>query len=201
MKRGALALATIAAVYLVPAAAASPRSNGTLIEHHLQRTPIGGCSEYWGDLATGRSKAIDSLPCGRLNRVEFRSAAGGKMLRYDVIDFRARTWTTFTPNYRGKVETLADATRAIRDAIDSGRLRVIGHERVRGHDTIHLRASQSDNLWVNANTYLPVRERSPAVGEIDTDWLPRTAANLARFKLAVPAGFTHLVRQLPVSHR
>ena len=76
-----------------------------------------------------------------------------------------------------------------------------GHERVRGHDTIHLRASQSDNLWVNANTYLPVRERSPAVGEIDTDWLPRTAANLARFKLAVPAGFTHLVRQLPVSHR
>jgi hypothetical protein len=201
MKRGSLALTMIAAVYLVPAAAPTPSSNGTLIEHYVQRTPIGGCSQYWGDLATGRSKAIDFLPCGRLNREEFRSAAGDKLLRYDVIDFRARTWTTFTPHHRGKVETLADATQAIRDAIASGQLRVIGHERVRGQDTIHLRASQSDNLWVNANTYLPVRERSPAVGEIDTDWLPRTAANLARFELAVPAGFKHLVRRLPVSHR
>src|SRR5438477_7567027 len=99
MKRLSLAVATVAAMYAIPAAAASPRSNGGLIEHHVQRAPTGGCSEYWGDLATGRSKAIVFLPCGRLNREEFRSAAGGKLLRYDVIDFRARTWTTFTPDY------------------------------------------------------------------------------------------------------
>lgn len=50
--------------------------------------------------------------------------------------------------------------------------------------------------WVNATTYLPVHITMkfgdfPAMQE-DLQWLPPTAANLARMNVPIPAGFTQV---------
>jgi hypothetical protein len=53
-----------------------------------------------------------------------------------------------------------------------------------------------DNLWVDASTYLPLRETSDdgstgfdTVGTIDYEYLPATPANLAKLTPPIPAGF------------
>lgn len=53
-----------------------------------------------------------------------------------------------------------------------------------------------DNLWVDASTYLPLRETSDegstgfdTVGTSDYEYLPATPANLARLTPPIPAGF------------
>jgi hypothetical protein len=48
------------------------------------------------------------------------------------------------------------------------------------------------DTWVDAQTYLEVRRRS-VLGDLpsqtDETWLPRTPANVAQTRLAIPAGF------------
>jgi hypothetical protein len=53
-----------------------------------------------------------------------------------------------------------------------------------------------DSLWVDASTYLPLRETSDdgstgfdTVGTIDYEYLPATPANLAKLTPPIPAGF------------
>jgi hypothetical protein len=50
--------------------------------------------------------------------------------------------------------------------------------------------------WVNSTTYLPFRftaqqSGSPAF-QMNLQWLPPTAANLAKLNVPIPAGFTQV---------
>jgi hypothetical protein len=56
-----------------------------------------------------------------------------------------------------------------------------------------------DSLWVDASTYLPLRDTSDigstgfdTVGTIDYEYLPATPANLAKLAPPIPAGFKRL---------
>jgi hypothetical protein len=48
--------------------------------------------------------------------------------------------------------------------------------------------------WVNATTYVPLRNDNTGIPPIIFTWLPRTTSNLAKTRLVVPAGFRHLVQ-------
>jgi hypothetical protein len=57
-----------------------------------------------------------------------------------------------------------------------------------GHGTV-----QVTTLWVDAVTYLPLRTVSEGGGytyEVESTYLPPTAANLAKLNVTIPAGFT-----------
>ncbi len=94
---------------------------------------------------------------------------------------------------------------------------VAGRQRVDGVDAIRLKLSSSysracagssdagrcqpvsvgwtGTLWANANTFLPVRLVSHGRHfsfQIDFRWLAPTAANLARLRQPIPAGFRHV---------
>ena len=92
----------------------------------------------------------------------------------------------------------------IRHQIASGNLRVIARTTVRGHPAIELGMTLAPadggplritaaRLWVDARTYLPVRELLTfSEGKQDlTDYtfLPPTAANLAKLQPVIPAGY------------
>ena len=61
-----------------------------------------------------------------------------------------------------------------------------------------------DNLWVDASTYLPLRETSDngstgfdTVGTSDYEYLPATPANLAKLTPPIPAGFKRVYPATP----
>ncbi len=81
----------------------------------------------------------------------------------------------------------------IRSQLACGAYTVAGRQMVDGIDTIKITGASSPfTFWVNPVNYLPVRAN---LGQRQTDfhWLAPTPANLARLKVAVPAGF----RQVP----
>jgi len=104
---------------------------------------------------------------------------------------------------RSRPSTVATALRA---AVSCGTLAVAGRQRVDGIEAIELTSRPaspvSETIWVNPDTYLPVRVVSHlATGQsglwqtADITWLPPTAQNLARLTVPVPAGF----RQVPLT--
>jgi hypothetical protein len=88
---------------------------------------------------------------------------------------------------------------ALRTAVSCGTLTVAGRQTVDGTDAIELtsRAGSliSEIIWVNPDTYLPVRvvvhsPYTPGLQQTaDFTWLPPTAQNLAKLAVPVPAGF------------
>jgi len=87
---------------------------------------------------------------------------------------------------------------------------VVGHTRLDGHDAIELSwadAGASSYLWVDASTYLPLREivNLPVGGpgktitttdQTNYELLPATPANLALLSPPIPAGFTQTATQV-----
>jgi len=87
---------------------------------------------------------------------------------------------------------------------------VVGHTELDGHDAIKLSwtdAGSVSYLWVDASTYLPLREvvNLPVGGpgkmitttdETDYELLPATPANLALLTTPIPAGFTRTATQV-----
>ncbi|MGH3165248.1 MAG: hypothetical protein ACRDN0_05060, partial [Trebonia sp.] len=96
---------------------------------------------------------------------------------------------------------------AVRTAISCGTLVADGRQRVGGIEAIKLTSSEpsllSETIWVDPGSYLPVRVvvRSPdgmpggVQQKANITWLAPTAANLAKLKVPVPAGF----RQVPLA--
>jgi hypothetical protein len=88
---------------------------------------------------------------------------------------------------------------ALHTAVSCGTLTVAGRQTVDGTDAIKLtsRAGSplAETIWVNPDTYLPVRVvvRSAFTQGLrqtaDFAWLPPTAQNLAKLTVPVPAGF------------
>ena len=93
---------------------------------------------------------------------------------------------------------------------------VVGRETIDGIPTIHLRqegqgytsngatGTTTNDLWVDASTYYPVKETSIIGGPTNNvgiaitsqdELIPRTSENLADLTLVVPTGFRHRTTQ------
>lgn len=120
------------------------------------------------------------------------------------VEYATRTWSS----QRSSSVLLAGdlSPSLIRDEIASGRFTVLGRVSLDGRQSIELTWSSSfgpmtvrTTLWVDAQTYLPLRSVQTQTAQhgmlLETDTtayqiLPATPANLGLLKPPIPAGFT-----------
>jgi hypothetical protein len=117
----------------------------------------------------------------------------------------AGTWSRFTSQNRYGTDVGPGATfnpARLIQGIASGAWRVVGHTILDGRPAIQL-SGNSDagflpmpvTLWVDAQTYLPIRLVSGAAAAdtgmdvMDFTFLPPTAANLALLQVPIPPGY------------
>ncbi|HEY3506187.1 MAG TPA: hypothetical protein VGN37_25790 [Actinocatenispora sp.] len=95
-------------------------------------------------------------------------------------------------------EPVLDTVQGIRAAVQRPDIRIVGHDTVDGRPTTHLRFSVTasgdtvtGDAWFDARTYVPLRATTTYGRSIriTTRFLPRTAASLAKTRLAIPPGF------------
>lgn len=166
--------------------------------------------ETWDDLLTRRQRSVSTM-AGKPMFESVVSTVDGN-LQTDTVIYPAKTWITRTPGFSaGKGQTATQFAQNYRDEVAQGYYKIVGHDRIDGRDTVELRhtvsmsmGTMTTDLWVDAFTYLPVRQRSsmsgmPSVSEVVYDWLPRTAENLVNLALVVPDGFKHQTQTPPSS--
>ncbi|MBB4908534.1 hypothetical protein [Actinophytocola algeriensis] len=189
-----------------------------------------GYLEYWTDRATHRYRvdnysAIvqseqevepgpgdvftappipDEPPTGPIHRTQSIAGDGPPGdIHYTYVDYERKTWSTShdtEPPLPLEVPDILDAD-ALKQAIDEGRMELIGAEAIDGKPTHHLRLFATRrgyqiDLWVDSTSYLPVRETSTVIDgpdkpvmTSDYTWLPRTEENLAKLELTPPPDF------------
>jgi hypothetical protein len=208
MRRQAPVVAlAVAVLSLLTAAAATARPvDNQLIEHQVQIQSNGFRTESWTDVSTGQRRSI-STKDGRPTIENVFSSVDGKA-HIDTVFYVTKTWITNIPGFpAGDGQTVTQYAQSYRDQVARGMYKIVGHDRIRGHETVQLERTLSmtmqpglntitTDLWVDTLTYLPVRQRSSmsassSVQEIAYDWLPRTPENLVNLALVVPDGFRH----------
>lgn len=131
-----------------------------------------------------------------------------------VIDYGNRTWRKtiypFGSSSDGRraagpaPSTPLQLAAQLRAKVKAGQVTLVGWATVDGQRAIHLRERMAQgqvNLWVDPDSYLPIREIDTAPGVSPTSdqairddyrWLPATKANLRLLTPAgaIPAGFT-----------
>jgi hypothetical protein len=172
----------------------------------------GGTETHQIDMKTAAYRFDAYGPGGR--RLSSSSSTAGPtrdgLVTTLVVNYPQRTWRTVQspirqpPELPGGVAPIPfEDPVKIRDDIASGRVTLLGEERVNGRDTLQLRVLYSGDgyriqmdLWVDSRTYLPIRYFAEAevagdriTSTVDYSWLPRTPENLAALELRPPAGF------------
>jgi hypothetical protein len=175
--------------------------------------------ESWGD-QEGQSRLESFTLTGQpksASGISFSGPATRLTRTITVVDYQNKTWWRSASFYGNgnvpatvwncsNVETneIAGNPREMADwlhtALSCGDLKVVGSGTVGGVPTVKLSGyfSGSGTLtyWVNATTYLPFRFTSTFSGghalQENLQWLPPTAANLAKTNLPIPAGFTQV---------
>lgn len=161
--------------------------------------------EAWHDTVDRHSRSTSLTLAGApMYDHELRTGAEGTTVK--VVSHGDRAWWTYVaPQERdGYRSTLGLLAEDIRAQLADGTLEEIGPETLDGRDVLHLRwvpeskpgfLTVPGDMWVDVTTYLPVRSvnRWGVNGEkatrSDYEWLPRSAATLARLTAPVPAGF------------
>jgi hypothetical protein len=141
---------------------------------------------------------------GQVTMVCFRDS-GQTGCGYGHADTPAGTWSRFT----AQVYSMSDVgtggvfnPAALVRGIAAGTWRVVGRTRLAGQRAIELTETgrgrditepRPARLWVNAQTYLPIRLVSGAASTgtavEDFSYLPATPANLALLRVPIPAGY------------
>ncbi|MFC4857187.1 hypothetical protein [Actinophytocola glycyrrhizae] len=189
-----------------------------------------GYLEYWTDRATDRyrmdaystilqssEEALpgpggvvtapprpEDMPTGPMRRTHSIAGDGPLGDRHHIyVDYDRKTWSTDHDTSEPptlEVPDVLDAD-ALKQAIDEGRMELVGAERIGDRDTHHLRLFATRrgyqiDLWVDSTSYLPVRQTwtvidgaAEPVMTSDYDWLPRNGENLAKVELTPPPGF------------
>jgi hypothetical protein len=134
------------------------------------------------------------VPSRPLSNVVFKTT--------DVV-YGTRSWSDTQATVTYKPITTDAAT--VRQQIAAGRWSVAGTGSLDGRRVIkltwHVTGGPVDDLWVDANTYLPVESvltdtvgaPGHTVKDVFTDqytYLAPTAANMAKLQVSVPSGFT-----------
>ncbi|MFI7680765.1 hypothetical protein [Actinophytocola sp. NPDC049390] len=143
-------------------------------------------------------------PTGPLRRT--RSVAGDGPMGdryYTHVDYDRKTWSTSHDTEIPPPPEMPDVldADALKKAIDEGRMELVGAETIGDKETHHLRLFANRrgyqiDLWVDATSYLPVRQTSTVIDgpekpvmTSDYDWLPRDEENLAKLELTPPPDF------------
>jgi hypothetical protein len=133
------------------------------------------------------------------------------------VDYQNKTWWRWAGPYLNgtpKLTTVWNCSNAgsddivgnardmaaqLRTALSCGDLKVAGSGTVDGVSAVELVGHFSNGdaaltYWVNATTYLPFRFTAKSIGtfQMNIQWLPPTAANLAKLNVPIPAGFTQV---------
>ena len=160
------------------------------------------------------SKSYEVLPAGNGTSLAWLSTyLVNKVLTWNdtEADYSTHTWFVDVFHAAGPIQgSTAGATSTImtpaqiKTWLDSGRLKIVGHQVIGGHPAIGLRQPWIHGyreMWVDSTSFLPVRliqadfadQKGPLQNDIliDNDtWLPRTSALLNEVnKVHIPAGF------------
>jgi hypothetical protein len=148
------------------------------------------------------------------------SVTAGRQRTITSVSYRDKTWWRQTDTLPPAVaptpeSSCEDATvlaggaagsgsARIRAALSCGQYSIAGTGWVDGVRALRLKPTQASSsrhltavLWVDASTYLPVRDVVTVAGtsaryQDDFRWLRPTPANLANLKVPIPAGFTQV---------
>ncbi len=148
--------------------------------------------------------------------ISFSSTATG-VTRITSVDYQNKTWWRSVEPYANgtpehtRVWTCSNVgtddivgnphemAAQLHTALSCGDLKVVGSGTAGGVPAVELSGHFSNGVaaltyWVNATTYLPFRFTAKASGtfQMNLQWLPPTAANLAKFNVPIPAGFTQV---------
>ena len=139
----------------------------------------------------------------RIVDVDYQNKTWWRAVQYLPEDGRpvpARVWTCGNVESDDIVGNPHEMVGQLRTALSCGDLKVVGSGTVGGVATVKLSGDFNGGgtvtYWVNATTYLPFRFTSAIGGgrtfQINLQWLPPTAANLAKVNVPIPAGFTQV---------
>lgn len=184
--------------------------------------------EHAPDSTTGKPVFDEtwSTPHGNTSRSEDFTKTGKPTTGYVLtitphrtvsieVNYRARTWSKTTYSFGSASSapgpaplpvTPKQSAARLRAQVAAGKVTLIGPATVDGQKAIELRQVShlgQLSIWVDPQTYLPIREIStpPGVSQTssqairdDYQWLPGTAANrrLVTAAAAIPPGFTEV---------
>jgi len=185
--------------YVTAQADAALRSTSDYVVHSTAGN--GTMIDSWSDEKAGQRRTDSYTDGGQLVEAAAWRADPPTTTRVSVTE---HTWWTAPANTPDTVDP--DTTIApdvIRRWLHNPHVRMVGVDSVAGHRAAHLEITAISNapggradLWVDAETYLLLRERITVPGlpvsTTDFAWLPRTTENVARCGLSVPAGFTRV---------
>jgi hypothetical protein len=204
------------------------------IRFQMQRHADGTRSEFWtafgrlgqpfGFLSTERHVRYN-----RAGKQVYQHAVTMERLdtvRYDIVDYRTRTWTTFRrhltahgkpPSPSGVYGPLGMAESFARQ-LRFHALEQVATETVDRQRALHVRqaatfagttsgkinrSGQTTDLWLDASTFLLLRVADPrATPHVqDYAYLPRTPDTVAQTRVIVPRGFRHVTTPYQESFR
>ncbi len=162
-------------------------------------------TQSWTAPASGKTYVRTLDATGRPISASILTTAGGQT-ESTLIDYGSRTWATLetaapSAEESGPAPAPAGPAADLRELTASG-MRVVGRPTVDGTEAIELRSDRGGilTLWVDAHSYLPIRETSTEPGGNPADptianeytWIPATTKTLNALdgRFAVPAGFT-----------
>jgi hypothetical protein len=187
------------------------------IRHDVERTDERAReAETWWDPVTGAQRQVSFDDVGDPT-VEVGTVRDGKTPHTIWVAYQERTWyTNRDPTALvAQPDAAAVEAQAYRDRVARGRARVVGRARLGGHAALELHetvvplrlsvpgspppARRAPALqietWVDRLTYVPLRMRTASGGhwsEVDSTWLPRTTASVAKTKVVIPPGFRRI---------
>ena len=182
----------------------------------VQTGPGGHSATNWTDPRTSNDYEVLNDPSAGKSIAWLSTYLVNRVLTWKDVeaDYSTHTWFTSVIHAAGPIQgSTAGATstvmtpQQIKAWLDSGKLKIIGHQEVNGHDAIGLRspwAAGYRELWVDSKTFLPVRvitadfanQKGPLKNVTlvaNETWLPRTRSLLDMVNdVRIPAGFSQV---------
>jgi hypothetical protein len=204
---------TVAYVTAKAKAALGDVNNYVLRTGQVETGPNGHSTTIWTDPRTGNGYEVLHDSSAGTSLAWLSTYLVNRVLTWKTVeaDFATRTWFISVMHAAGPIQgPTAGATSTvmtpaqIKGWLDAGRLKIVGHQEINGHQAIGLRqpwARGYRELWVDSQTFLPVRtimaDFADTAGPlknvmlIDSQtWLPRTASLLDMVNhVHIPAGF------------
>jgi hypothetical protein len=208
---------TVAYVAEQVKAALASVNNDVVRDDQVRTGQINDSGTNWTDSRTGNEfEILTSSTTGKSLSWLSTSSVNGVLTAHQVVaEYSTRTWfaealrlTAALPRGSSVNDSSPVMTPAeIKTWLDSGKLAIVGHQSINGHDTIGLRGPWVRGyreLWVDSRTFLPVRvfvdyyastsgpsQDLKLTGNLT--WLPRTESlvNMVNH-VHIPAGFNRV---------
>jgi hypothetical protein len=194
--------------------AALANVNDYILRTDQTQTGAGGNSATnWTDPRTSNDYEILNDASNGKSIAWLRTYLVNRVLTWKDVeaDYSTHTWFDSVFHAAGPIQgSTAGATstvmtpQEIKQWLDSGQMKIVGHQEINGHDTIGLRtpwAGGYRELWVDSQTFLPVREITADFANTsgplknvkliaNDTWLPRSKSLLNMVNnVRIPAGF------------